>query len=156
MVHAAATWIGLFLIGLLAMQGANAAALAIGAAVCAVASVYLFGVERAGVGSMISSIGAVARRVPNVLAGAARTLRAAAAADVTLRPALVQVKAHAEDDFSLGATVLAMSAAPGAVAVDVSDDSLLVHVIQEDDESAADLAAIEASVTGGARRGRRA
>lgn len=152
MVHAAATWIGLFLLGLLAMQGADAAALAVGAAACAGASVYLLGRERASAASILSSVIAVLRRLPAVLAGAAGTLRAAAAADVTLRPALVRIKAHADSDFSLGATVLALSAAPGAVAVDVNDDALLVHVIREDDESAAQLAALEASVTGKGRR----
>jgi multisubunit Na+/H+ antiporter MnhE subunit len=154
MVHAAATWIGLFFVGLLATQGANAAALALGAAVCALASVYLFGAERAQVRVMLSALGGVLGRTPAVLRGAAGTLRAAAAADVTLRPALVQVRTWAEDDFSLGALVCAMSAAPGAVAVDASDDNVLVHVIEEHDESAAELSAIEAGVVGRSPRGR--
>lgn len=146
MVHAAATWLGLFLIGLVATQGANAVALAACTAGCALASVYLFGVERANLGAMLSALAGLLARVPALFRGAARTMRAIVAADVTLRPALVQVKTYAEDDFSLGATVCAMSASPGVVAVDASGESILVHVIEERDDSAADLRAIEASI----------
>lgn len=154
MVHAAATWIGLFLIGLLVMQGANAAALALAVTACVIISAYLFGFERAQPGAMLSALGGVLSRAPAVLRGAAGTLRAAASADVTLRPALVQVRTRAEDDFTLGALVCAMSAAPAAVVVDAGDDSILVHVIAEDDESAAELDAIEATVVRRAVRGR--
>jgi len=154
MVHAAATWIGLFLIGLLALQGANAAALAVAVTVCVIFVVYLFGLERAQPGAMLSAFGGVLRRAPAVLRGAAGTMRAAASADVTLRPALVQIRTRAEDDFSLGALVCALSVAPGGVAVDAGDDSVLVHVIAEDDESAAKLDAIEANVVRRSVRGR--
>jgi multisubunit Na+/H+ antiporter MnhE subunit len=154
MVHAAATWIGLFVIGFLAMQGANAALLALGAALCVLVSMYALGIERASLGSMLTALRGALGRAPAVLRGVVSTMRAAAAADVTLRPALVQVRTQAADDFSIGALAWAVSAAPGSVAVDASGDSVLVHVLEENDESAAKLSAIEARVVSPTQRGR--
>lgn len=75
--------------------------------------------------------------------GAAATVRMAIAADVPLRPALVQVRLRTQSDAARAALTHFISADPGGLVVDVDRDSLLVHVLQEDAVDAPQLARVE-------------
>lgn len=87
--------------------------------------------------------GLAAARAADVARGALRVLRAAAAADVTLKPALVRVKTRGGAQGARAAFVGALSGAPGAIAVDGDADSVLVHVLDEDAIDAAELGRLE-------------
>jgi multisubunit Na+/H+ antiporter MnhE subunit len=73
-------------------------------------------------------------------------VRAAVAADVTVKPALVRIKTRSAEPFAAAAVADLISAVPGMVVVETDDDGLLVHVINEDKVDAADLGALEAGV----------
>lgn len=93
-------------------------------------------------------------RLSAVFRGALSTMRAAIAADVTLKPALVRVKTrtqHASDRAAFGGMI---SATPGMTVVDVDGDGVLVHVLNEDAVDAEDLGRLEAQVLGGRGGGR--
>jgi len=145
MLHAAAMVAGLFVIGFVFAQGwasRDAAALALAAALASAAlAARLGGVRRNPFSSapqfaaqLLSRIGAVMRRSLSVV-------RAALAADIALKPALVRVRSDGADGFALAAAADAISAAPGSVVVETDRDGLLVHVIDEDAVSAEALAA---------------
>ncbi len=70
-------------------------------------------------------------RLGRVLGGTRAIVRAALAADITLKPALIRVRTKSG---AAAQAVLAdmMSAAPGMVVVDAGADGLLAHVIDED------------------------
>lgn len=90
-----------------------------------------------------------------VLRGALSTMRAAIAADVTVKPALVRMRTRAASPFAVAALADMISAAPGAVVVETDEDGLLVHVIDEDGVDGAALGRLDARVAsamdGGAR-----
>ena len=88
-------------------------------------------------------------RIGAVFSGALSTMRAAIAADVTLRPALVRVKSRARRPNQRAAFGAMISATPGMAVVDVDPDGLLVHVLNEDAVDADDLGRLEAQVIGG-------
>lgn len=87
-------------------------------------------------------------RARGVFRGAVATVRAALAADVTLRPALVRLKTRDASGLSQAAYADLISATPGAVVVETDDDGLLVHVLQEDRIDAAELATLETRLIG--------
>lgn len=156
MLHAAALLIGLFALGLLVTQGAQPLAfVALCAVLCTLASLRLFGFGRSLFGAIAAVLSQVGGRVNAMMGGALQTLRAAAAADVTLKPALLQLKTRAGDELSLATLVGLISVAPGMVVVDVDSDGVLVHVIDEDGEAAADLTVMEARIAGALMRGAR-
>lgn len=62
------------------------------------------------------------------------TLRAAIAADVKLKPALVRVRTRVRDASGVAALAQWIGAAPGAVAIATDEEGLLVHVNNEGDE----------------------
>jgi multisubunit Na+/H+ antiporter MnhE subunit len=151
MLHAAAMLIGLFLIGVLAAGRGFApdVLIAVGgvALACVLFSWRFDGIARGAFGApqlawlALSRTGAVVR-------GALTTMRAAIAADVTLKPALVRVRTRATAPFVKAALAELMSAAPGVVVVEADVDSALIHVNDEDAVDAADIGALEARVIG--------
>jgi multisubunit Na+/H+ antiporter MnhE subunit len=158
MLHAAAMLIGFFLIGLLALQqGASAPALA--AAVAIASAAVLFGARFGGVGRTAFGspqlLALAAVRTRTVLRGAGTTIRAAAAADITLKPALVRVKARPRSAFGRAALADLIGAPPGVAIVDTDVDGMLVHVTDEDSVDAVDIGALEARVVYATERARR-
>ena len=152
MLHAASLLTGLWIIWLLATGGWRSNEdLAISglAALCCV----VFAWRAGGVSGALSRAPAAAlraiSRIGAVFSGALSTMRAAIAADVTLRPALVPVKSRARRPNQRAAFGAMISATPGMAVVDVDPDGLLVHVLNEDAVDADDLGRLEAQVIGG-------
>jgi multisubunit Na+/H+ antiporter MnhE subunit len=85
-------------------------------------------------------------RIGAVVRGGLSVLRAALAADVTVKPALVRVRTRSSDPIARAAFADLMSAAPGMAVVDSDEDGVLVHVINEDAIDEADLGALESRV----------
>lgn len=157
MLHAAAMLIGLIAIGLIVLaRGVStetAAIAAVLAAVCVVFAARFGGLGRTAFSApqlLVLSMG----RAGAVLRGAVTTIRAALAADVTLKPALVRVKTRPTGAFAQAAFADLMSAAPGVVVVEADSDSALVHVTDEDAVDAVEIGAIEARVIGALGGGR--
>lgn len=153
MLHAAAMLIGLSAIWLLATQQWNSlqqfgVAIAI-AAVCVAVSAR-FG----GVSAVFKSAPRLAllslSRIGAVIAGALVTLRAAAAADVTLTPALVRIKTRGATPAARAAFASQLSTAPGMAVVETDADGFLAHVLNEDAIDAAELGRLERQSGGGA------
>jgi multisubunit Na+/H+ antiporter MnhE subunit len=159
MLHAAAMLTGLFFLWLLATQrwgSIEEAALAAGvAAACVLVSARLGGVS-AAYARAPGLIWAAFARTGEVARGVWSTLRAALAADVTLRPALVRIKTRATRAATKAAFADALSATPGMAVVETDPDGLLAHVIDEESVDPAELGRVEARlmqfVEGGARR----
>lgn len=146
MLHAAAMVIGLSAVWLLFLDARNAAA-AIGVSASVVLLIWRLGGVRANAFAHAPGLVALAvARAGAVARGAARTMRAVLAADVTLRPALVRIRTRAAAPAARAALVGALSAAPGAVVVDGDGDSLLLHVLDEDKVDAGEIGAAEARV----------
>jgi len=150
MLHAAAMLSGIFLLWLLLTQRwatpmdfalAGAAAL-----VCVGAGLMLGGVRDTPFSRAPQAIFLGASRIGAVFSGALSTLRAALAADVSVKPALVRLKLQTSAGPARAAFAEAISAAPGVVVVDSDADGVLAHVINEDDVDAADLGVVEARV----------
>ncbi|MFZ2029341.1 MAG: Na+/H+ antiporter subunit E [Vitreimonas sp.] len=78
---------------------------------------------------------------------AIRTVRAAIAADVRLRPALVRVRTRGGDALSVATLANWIGATPGAVVISIDSDGLLVHVNDESDERFARIRDWEALLT---------
>ncbi len=149
MLHAAAMLTGLFLIWLaLTQRGFSLVELAVGlvAAIGCVAVAQRFG----GVGRAfaraprllllrLSRAGAVAQ-------GAFGAVRAAIAADVTLKPALVRVRSRVTGAGARAVLAEMISAAPGQVVVEADAEGILLHVNDEDGVDAAELGRLEAQV----------
>jgi len=142
MLHAAAMLAGLFALGLLLTQGwasREQAALAFVTALVSVsAAMWLGGVVKNPYSHAAPFIVLLASRFGAILRGALATIRAALAADVTLKPALVRVRADAADALTKAAAADAISTAPGSIVVETDGEGMLVHVLDED---AADSAA---------------
>ncbi len=148
MLHAAAMLTGLCVLWLLFTQQWSSLADAAMAAGAALASAT-FAARLGGIGGAFAraprTLALAISRCGAVLNGAAATMRAALAADITLKPALVRVKTRA------GASAKAlfadmMSAVPGTFVVETDAEGLLAHVLNEDAIAAADLGELEARV----------
>lgn len=156
MLHAAAMLIGTCILWLVATQRwATPDDLTM--AVCAALACVFSAARLGGVGGAFARaprtvILAFARAGP-VLRGALATVRAAAAADVTLKPALVRVKTRATHAVERAAFANMISATPGLAVVDTDSEGLLVHVTHEDAIDAADLGQLEHLVMKGGARG---
>ena len=126
MLYSAALFVALLALWL-ALHAAAPGAVAAGA-IAAVASILVglwFGAAKGVAWPALRANLPGRRRIGE----AARILRAAVAADVTLEPALVRVRAPADASrLPLGA---AINATPGAVVVAEDDDGFLVHVLDE-------------------------
>lgn len=150
MLHAAAMLVGLFLLELLATQHWSSSyeiviAVVIAAA-CVGAAMRLGGVGRNPFSHAAPFLRLVLARSGAVARGSLTVVRAAVAADVTVKPALVRIKTRSAEPLATAAVADLISAVPGMVVVETDDDGLLVHVINEDAVDAADLGALEASV----------
>jgi multisubunit Na+/H+ antiporter MnhE subunit len=82
-------------------------------------------------------------RAGDVLRAAMKTVRAAAAADVRLNPALVRVKTRSGAASARAGFAHVVSATPGMAVVETDVEGALVHVMDEDETDAADLARLE-------------
>lgn len=149
MLHAAAMLIGLIAFGLFALGrgvSAETAAIAAGLAFACVVFAARFGGLGRTAFSAPQLIVLALGRAGAVLRGSFATVRAAIAADVTLKPALVRVKTRPTGAFAQAAFADLMSAAPGVVVVEADADSALVHVNDEDGVDAVEIGALEARV----------
>lgn len=159
MLHAAAMLLGIFVLALLAYAQRPLAEASAYAALTAGACL-VFAARFGGAGpTMWSAPQALAlglARTGAVVMGAVRVLRSAIAADVTLNPALVRVRARAQRRLSRAVIADLVSAAPGAVVVETEADGDLVHVIDEEKIDAEDLGLIEARVIAALEDGRKA
>lgn len=151
MLHAAAMLIGLFLIGLLLMQRWTApdiAVVAVAALLSTIVAVRLGGWARTPFSAAPQFVVLAGSRLTSALRGALKIVRAAAAADVTLQPALVRVKTRSSNKSTQAALVGLISAAPGMLAVENDEDGVLVHVTDEAEAERGDLSRVEARVVG--------
>jgi multisubunit Na+/H+ antiporter MnhE subunit len=146
MLHAAAMLTGIFLLWLLVVQpGTSPQGLAIGTGValaCVVLGARLGGVTSAFARAPFLAVSALGR-LGVVLRGALSTIRAAVAADIALKPALVRLKTRVKGVEASAALAAMISASPGMVVVETDAEGLLVHVLDEDAVGAADLGRLE-------------
>lgn len=158
MLHAAAMLIGTFLLALLAFSERSFTEAAALAALVASACV-LFAARFGGVGASVMSapqtLALGLMRSGAVVGAALKVMRSAIAADVTLKPALVRVKARARSGLARAVMADLVSASPGAVVVDIEPDAALVHVTDEDAIDAVEIGAIEAQVAAALEHGAR-
>ena len=135
MLHAAAMLAGLFALGLLLTQGwtsRDQALLVFGAALASAgAAMWLGGIRKNAFSTAPQFVMLIASRAGDVVRAALSTIRAALAADVTLKPALVSVHAETTDSFAKAAAADLISAVPGSVVVETDSDGMLVHVMNE-------------------------
>jgi multisubunit Na+/H+ antiporter MnhE subunit len=150
MLHAAAMLMAVWLLWLLLTQswgGPEIWALGFGvAAACVMFAARFGGVSGNAFARAPHFFALTMERAPAVLRGSLMTIRAAIAADVTLKPALVRVKARPSSLEARAALANMISAAPGAMVVEADQEGLLVHVIDEDAIEAAHLGALEGRV----------
>ncbi len=148
MLHAATMLTGLWALWMTLTQrwdGGGELGLGLVAALTCVLTAARFG----GLSSSTFSPGILAltlRHLPAVFRGALATLRAAVAADITLRPALVRIKPRPSSDSARASFAGLISAAPGTLVVEADADGLLVHVLNEDSVDAREISNIEERV----------
>jgi multisubunit Na+/H+ antiporter MnhE subunit len=148
MLHAAAMLAGLFALALLMTQGWTSVTHAAAAFVIALATTAFAlrfgGGARTPFSAAPQMLVLIASHAQRIARGAFAVVRAAAAADVTLKPALVRVRSAGADSFSRAAAVSLISAAPGSIVVEADAEGMLVHVIDEDAAESEAFTAIEA------------
>jgi multisubunit Na+/H+ antiporter MnhE subunit len=93
-------------------------------------------------------------RTGGALADAISTVRAAIAADVKLKPALVRVRTRAGDTLAVATLASWIGATPGAIVISSDSEGLLVHVNDEGDERFSRIRDWETSLAQGPIRGR--
>lgn len=154
MLHTAAMLLGFFVIWLVATQRASTPEdllIAAGASVFCV----LVAMRAGGIGAAFASapraVWITISRAGAVLLGGLATIRAALAADVTLKPALVRVKTRGRGAERAAFAGL-LSATPGMAVVETDTEGFLVHVMNEDAIDAAELGRLE-RVTGAQNEG---
>jgi multisubunit Na+/H+ antiporter MnhE subunit len=91
-----------------------------------------------------------ASRVGQSWRDAGAVMSAALSADIKLRPSLVRVRLRGADESAHAAFANLVTAAPGAVSVELDTDGLLVHVLREDSIDARVLGRLEARLSSGA------
>lgn len=137
MLQAIALFSGTFVVWLLLEQQFTPAAL-IAAIVAAIACVAVTArLPRLGrrTFTLMPKLAAVQlMRTGSAFSDAMRTVRAALAADVKLRPALVRVRTRGGDALSTATLANWIGATPGAVVISSDGEGLLVHVNDEGDE----------------------
>ncbi|MBI3439992.1 MAG: Na+/H+ antiporter subunit E [Proteobacteria bacterium] len=152
MLQAIALFCGVFSLWLLLEQRFTAIALlaAVGvAALCVMLTARLSGLGR-GTFTLMPKLAAMHMARAGVAIGdAIRTVGAAIAADVKLRPALVRVRTRAGDTLSSAALANLIAATPGAIVIASDAEGLLVHVNDEADERFNQVRDWEASLARG-------
>ncbi|HET9230953.1 MAG TPA: Na+/H+ antiporter subunit E [Vitreimonas sp.] len=147
MLHAAAMLAGLFALGLLLTLGwasSDQALLVFGAALASAgAAMWLGGIRKNAFSTAPQFIVLIASRALDVVRASLTTIRAALAADVTLKPALVSVHAETAGPFARAAAADLISAVPGSVVVETESDGVLVHVMNEDAMDSATFTALQ-------------
>jgi multisubunit Na+/H+ antiporter MnhE subunit len=157
MLQAIALFSGTFAVWLMLEQRFTMAALLVAAAASIVCVVMTARLPRLGRGTFtqMPRLAAVqAMRAGAALGDAIVTVRAAIAADVKLRPALVRVRTRGSDVLGVATLANWIGATPGAVVISSDDEGLLVHVNQEGDERFAHIQDWEALLGDGAGKGR--
>lgn len=148
MLQAAAMLVGLWAVWLLlAPAPLSFEHLGLGAAVAVMAaalSVRFGGWRDVGVQPGLAWLRV--RSAAEGLRAALVTSRAAMAADISLRPALIRIKPRPAPAAVKAAFADAVSASPGWLAVESDADGLLVHVIDEDAVEAHQISALEDGV----------
>lgn len=157
MLHAAATFAGLFILALLLVgplaEGRELVVAAVLAGVATLLGVW-FGGASATFSQALAALGGSWRAAARVVRGALKTIRAAVAADVSMRPALVRVSSGRGDQRGRARIAHAVGAAPAAVVVDADEQGVLVHVNDEHDGDVAELENIAAGLSGPSGGGR--
>jgi multisubunit Na+/H+ antiporter MnhE subunit len=145
MLHAAAMLLGLCLLWLLTTERFNTledfAVAAAAALACTLIAARLGGVGAAFARAPRALL-TVASHAGAVLRGSLATLRAGLAADVTLAPTLVHIRTRGRGG-ERAAFADMLSATPGMAVVETDPAGFLVHVINEDDIDAVELARLE-------------
>lgn len=148
MLHAAAMLTGLCMVWLLLTQQWHSPTemiVAVGAAfIAATCAARLGGIGGAFARAPLVLVIAVSR-LGAVLGGASATVRAALAADITMKPGLVRMRTKAN---AAAQAVFAdlVSAVPGIVVVETGTEGLLAHTINEDTVAPEDFSLLEARV----------
>jgi multicomponent Na+:H+ antiporter subunit E len=83
------------------------------------------------------------RRLPSVITANLSLLAGAFAFDPKLHPTLVRLKTRPGDDLARSLFANSLALTPGVLAVDVSEDSVLIHALVEDDVDEEELRALE-------------
>ncbi len=158
MLHAAAMLAGFFIIAFLLVQGWTSHDQLGFALIASLASVgvalQLWGFRKTPFSAPHHFIALAVSRLGAMWSGTMAVIRTAVAADVTVKPALVRVRGGEADGFASPACANSISMAPGAVVVETDGEGMLVHVIDEDKQSADAFAALErraAALLGGLR-----
>ncbi len=158
MLHAAAMLAGFFIIAFLLVQGWTSHDQLGFALIASLASVgvalRLWGFRKTPFSAPHHFIALAVSRLGAMWSGTMAVIRTAVAADVTVKPALVRVRGGEADAFASAACANSISMAPGAVVVETDGEGMLVHVIDEDKQSADAFAALErraAALLGGPR-----
>jgi multisubunit Na+/H+ antiporter MnhE subunit len=148
MLQAAAMLVGLWAAWLLLSQAPltleNLAVAAAAAALCAAVSVRFGGVR--DLGAPLGVAWRRLRRAPETFRAALSTARAAIAADISLRPALIRIKPRQGRVAVKAAFAEAISANPGWIAVESDADGLLAHVLDEEAVEPHQISALEDDV----------
>ncbi|MDX2274682.1 MAG: Na+/H+ antiporter subunit E [Hyphomonadaceae bacterium] len=134
MLQAAAMLVGLSVAWLLLTQSAwtpqNLALAGFVGVVCVGATMWLGGWRGIGAPPLLAL--ANLRRAPGNFRAALGAARAAIAADISLRPALILIKPRPGPVAVKAALIAAINAAPGQMAVESDGDGLLAHVLDEE------------------------
>jgi len=146
MLHAAAMLLGLAILWFLATLRFGGA-LELAGAACAVLACVALSARAGGLGAFARAprlAWTFVLRAGSVLHGALATIRAAIAADVSLKPALIRIRTRSRGaDRAVMAGLL--STTPGMVLVDSDPEGFLAHVMNEDSVDAGDLGALESA-----------
>jgi multisubunit Na+/H+ antiporter MnhE subunit len=148
MIHAASMLAGLAIVWLVLSLSLERAELAAGAVSvsCSALIAHLLGCldrEAAPYLGLARRAPLAVQRLPAVLR---ESLRAMGAVFSPLKPGLVRMRTRPASDIARASVARALSASPGLLVVEADDDTLLLHVNDEDRFDPGEAIVIEASV----------
>lgn len=149
MLHAAAMLAGLFFLAFIftsPVLGANAVFAAVAIALAAAAFGLRFGGASRAFSGVLASIGFAPAAARRALGGALKTVRLAAAADISLHPALIRIRAARAGPFEQVRIAAAAGGAAGAIVVECDSEGLLVHANDEEGVEVKEFERIEARI----------
>lgn len=149
MPEAIALFLWTFAVWLLLQQQFTAFGVATALAACAASVLVAARLPRLGRGTFTRMPRLAleqAMRTGAAFADALVILRAAIAADVRLKPALVRVRTRTSEALGIAALANMIGASPGAVVIASDEEGLLVHVNQEGDEPFASVRVWDAAL----------